>query len=100
MRFLVVPVNNLEEVFNDPQIKHREMEIAMDHETADGGKVHLIGNPIKMSETPITYRNPPPRVGQHSADVLGELGYSEDDIKKLTEDETISDGRLDTQGSK
>ena len=94
------PVNNLEEVFNDPQIKHREMEIAMDHETADGGKVHLIGNPIKMSETPITYRNPPPRVGQHSADVLGELGYSEDDIKKLTEDETISDGRLDTQGSK
>ena len=88
------PVNNLEEVFNDPQIQHREMEIAMDHETADSGKVHLIGNPIKMSDTPITYRNPPPRVGQHSAEVLGELGYSDEDIKQFSENQTISDGRL------
>lgn len=90
------PVNNLEEVFNDPQIKHREMEIAMDHDTADGGKIHLLGNPIKMSDTPVTYRNAPPRVGQHSADVLAELGYNDDDITRLTENNTISDGRLDT----
>lgn len=90
------PVNNLKEVFDDPQIKHREMEIAMDHETADGGKVHLIGNPIKMDATPVTYRNPPPRVGQHSAEILQQLGYSDDEINELTENATISDGRKKT----
>ncbi|MEP3672242.1 MAG: CaiB/BaiF CoA-transferase family protein [Hyphomicrobiales bacterium] len=89
------PVNNLEEVFNDPQIKHREMEITMGHATADEKAVHLIGNPIKMSDTPVTYRHPPPRVGEHSAEILTELiGLDDNDIERLTADGTISDGRL------
>ncbi|MEM8797866.1 MAG: CaiB/BaiF CoA-transferase family protein [Pseudomonadota bacterium] len=89
------PVNDLGEVFSDPQIVHREMEIAMDHDKADGGKVHLIGNPIKMSETPVTYRHAPPRVGQHSAEVLRDLfGMSEDEITALAEAGTLTDGRL------
>lgn len=89
------PVNNLEEVFNDPQIKHREMEISMRHDTADKKEVHLIGNPIKMSDTPVTYRRPPPRVGEHSAEILTELfGLDDDEIETLAENGTISDGRL------
>lgn len=89
------PVNNLEEVFNDPQIKHREMEITMDHATADEKAVHLIGNPIKMSDTPVTYRHPPPRVGEHSAEILTELiGLDDNDIERLIVDGTISDGRI------
>lgn len=90
------PVNNLQEVFNDPQIQHREMEISMPHETADEGKVHLIGNPIKMRDTPVSYRYPPPRVGEHSAEILAEvLGLDENAIKTLTDEGTISDGRLE-----
>lgn len=90
------PVNNLQEVFDDPQIRHREMEIAMSHETADKGEVRLIGNPIKMSDTPVSYRYPPPRVGEHSAEILAEvLGLDENAIKTLTDEGTISDGRLE-----
>lgn len=89
------PVNNLEEVFNDPQIKHREMEITMPHDTADEKAVHLIGNPIKMSDTPVTYRHPPPRVGEHSAEILTELiGLDDQEIDQLANSGTITDGRL------
>ena len=89
------PVNNLQEVFNDPQVKHREMEITMSHDTADEKAVHLIGNPIKMSDTPVTYRHPPPRVGEHSAEILSEfLGIDDTEIDELTKNGTISDGRL------
>lgn len=89
------PVNDLEAVFNDPQIRHRNMAISMPHDTADGGEVHLIGNPIKMSETPITYRHPPPRVGEHSVDVLSDLlSLSDSDIQALKDRGAITDGRL------
>lgn len=89
------PVNNLEEVFNDPQIKHREMEIAMSHETADANEVHLIGNPIKMSDTPVSYRHAPPRIGEHSAEILSEMfGLDDEQITKLADTGTITDGRL------
>lgn len=92
------PVNDLEEVFADPQIRHRQMEIVMPHETADGGVVRLIGNPVKMSDTPVTYRRPPPRVGEHSAEVLPELlGLSENEIEALAGSGTIGDGRLATK---
>ena len=89
------PVNNLEEVFNDPQIKHREMEISMPHDTADDKAVHLIGNPIKMSDTPVTYRHTPPRVGEHSAEILTEFfGFDDEQITQLADGGTITDGRL------
>ncbi len=95
------PVNNLKEVFDDPQIKHREMEISMPHETADEGKVNLIGNPIKFSKTPVTYRYPPPRVGEHSLEILEEiLDYSSEEFEKLKDKGTITDGRLADRSAK
>ena len=57
------PVNNIEQVFEDPHVKYRGMRIEMDHPTAGSGKVPLIGNPVKMSSTPPQYRLAPPTSG-------------------------------------
>ena len=73
---LAVPagaVNNLAQVFEDPQIKAREMKISMPYPGSRDGRVDLIGNPIKFSETPVEYRVAPPRSGQDSDSVLREL---------------------------
>ncbi len=67
------PVNNIAEVFEDEQIKHREMRIDMPHDLAADGTVPLLGNPIKMSETPVAYAKPPPFLGQHTEEVLEAL---------------------------
>ncbi len=85
------PVNDIAQVFDDPQIKHREMKISVPHETACGGSVDLIGNPMKMSETPISYRRAPPTLGQHTDEVLKEvLGMSDDELEKLHQDGLLS----------
>jgi crotonobetainyl-CoA:carnitine CoA-transferase CaiB-like acyl-CoA transferase len=78
------PVNNVDRVFADPQVQHREMQIKMPHPLSGSGSVDLIGNPIKFSETPVGYRRPPPYCGQHTDEVLREtLAMSEAEIKRL-----------------
>ncbi|MEK9672707.1 MAG: CoA transferase [Rhodospirillaceae bacterium] len=67
------PVYTLDQTFTDPQIINREMKIEMDDDHAKGGKVSLLGNPIKLSATPVTYRRPPPTLGQHTDEVLREI---------------------------
>jgi len=67
------PVNTVDQVFADPQVLARGMKIAMPHALAGGGEVDLIGNPIKYSATPVDYRLPPPRLGEHSREILREL---------------------------
>jgi crotonobetainyl-CoA:carnitine CoA-transferase CaiB-like acyl-CoA transferase len=64
------PVNSLDEVFADPQVLHREMKIHMTHAHGD---VDLIGSPLKLSGTPVRYRRPPPRLGEHTEEVLGAM---------------------------
>lgn len=64
------PVSNIEQVFADPQVIHREMKISMVHPAAE---IPLIGSPIKMSATPVRYRRPPPRLGEHTDEVLEQL---------------------------
>lgn len=57
------PVNRLDQVFDSDQVKARAMKIEM---TNDAGQcMPLIGNPLKLSKTPVTYRLPPPRLGEH-----------------------------------
>jgi glutaryl-CoA transferase len=64
-------INNLEQVFSIPQVEAREMLIHMGHkEIAD---LSLVGSPLKFSETPVTYKLPPPRLGEHTDQVLKEL---------------------------
>ncbi len=72
------PVNDLAQVFSDPQIRHRNMRISVPHELAAGGRVDLIGNPIKMSETPVSYRRAPPTLGQHTDEVLSDWLAADD----------------------
>ena len=62
------PVNNMQEVFEDPQIKHRKMTLQMTH--AEAGRIDLVANPINFSRTPIQYQTPPPTLGEHTDEVL------------------------------
>ncbi len=65
------PINGLAEVFADPQVQARGMRISLPHPEA--GPIPLVANPIRLSETPVSYRNAPPRLGEHTAEVLGGL---------------------------
>ena len=67
------PINTIDRVFNDPQVRHRQMRIEMTHPLAGDNPIDLIGNPIKFSETPVSYRSPPPVMGQHTGEILQEL---------------------------
>jgi crotonobetainyl-CoA:carnitine CoA-transferase CaiB-like acyl-CoA transferase len=71
------PINNFEQVFSMPTVKEREMLVKMDHPTI--GELPLIGSPLKMSETPVEYRLPPPLMGEHTEDVLKALGYGDNE---------------------
>ena len=73
------PINNLDEVFDNPQVLARDMLVELPHPSA--GKVKLVGSPMKLSATPTQASSAPPLLGQHTAQVLGELlGYDEEKL--------------------
>ena len=77
------PINNLAQVFEEPQVKARELRMELD---APYGKVSSIRSPMRFSETPLEFKHPAPVLGQHSDDVLkGMLKMSDADIAKLRE---------------
>ena len=67
------PINNLEEVFNGDQADARDMRISMPFDGAACGQVELIGNPVKFSKTPVSYRHAPPQCGAHNDEILQSL---------------------------
>ena len=76
------PINNLDQVFADPQVQHRGMQQSLNHSTA--GTVSSVGNPIKLSATPIKYDRAPPVLGQDTEAVLNSiLGIEADELSKL-----------------
>jgi formyl-CoA transferase len=75
------PINNLEQVFAEPQAVARGLRMEMPHPTA--GKVSLVRSPMRFSETPVKHDVPPPTLGQHTEEVLKWLGKSEGEVARL-----------------
>ncbi|MCZ8409182.1 CaiB/BaiF CoA-transferase family protein [Achromobacter sp. SIMBA_011] len=75
-------INNYAQVFEHPQVVHRGLRVDMPH--PGGATVGMVANPIRMSDTPVEYRYPPPLRGQHTAEVLASLlNKSDADIEAL-----------------
>lgn len=66
------PIQTLDQVFAMPTVQEREMLIEMNHPTI--GKLPLVGSPLKMSQTPVEYKSHPPLMGEHTQQILTELG--------------------------
>ena len=64
------PINNIQQVFEDKQVKSRKMVISMKHSKSKTKKIKLIANPINFSESKIQYKKPPPKLGQDTISVL------------------------------
>ena len=75
------PINDLADVYADPQVLARDMVVELEHPTA--GRIRNIGVPVKLSDTPGAIRRPAPMLGQHTDEVLSEHGYSVEDIVRL-----------------
>ena len=81
------PINSVADVFADPQVVHRGLRL--DLPRAGGGTVPTVRTPIRMSETPLAYERASPRLGEHTADVLAELGYAPTEIERLRADRVV-----------
>src|SRR5712671_3656507 len=76
------PINNIAQVFADPQVKARGVQIELEH--ASGARLPLVASPMRFSQTQIDYRLAPPLLGQHTEEVLsGLLGKSDAEIAQL-----------------
>jgi crotonobetainyl-CoA:carnitine CoA-transferase CaiB-like acyl-CoA transferase len=76
------PINNIAQVFEEPQVKARGVKIELQHATA--GMLPLVSSPMRFSETALEYRLPPPVLGEHTDEVLrGLLRKSEEEIARL-----------------
>ncbi|WP_417663536.1 CaiB/BaiF CoA transferase family protein [Pseudomonas sp.] len=79
------PINDVQQVFADPQVIARGLQIEMPHALA--GLVPQVASPIRLSETPVQYRNAPPLLGEHTEQVLQRwLGLSAADLAGLRDD--------------
>jgi crotonobetainyl-CoA:carnitine CoA-transferase CaiB-like acyl-CoA transferase len=75
------PVNDVLAAFGQPQAIARDMRVEVDHPVL--GSMPQIGVPFKLSQTPASIRSAPPMLGEHSAEVLTELGYRDDEVTTL-----------------
>ena len=81
------PILNYEQVFADPHVRHRGMVQQIDHPV--GGRINQLGPAVKLSATPARLRRPAPTFGQHTAEVLEEMGYDRAAIDRLASDGTV-----------
>ena len=81
------PVMNLEQVFADPQVIDQQAVVTVEH--PGHGTVSMIGSALHIDDAPLPVRGPAPKLGEHNAEVLGELGYSADEIDQLQERDVV-----------
>lgn len=82
------PINNFQEVFENEQVKARDIQMNVPHPTA--GSMKLVASPIRLSKTPVEVRMAPPTLGQHTDEILRErLGLNAQDINSLRENGSI-----------
>jgi crotonobetainyl-CoA:carnitine CoA-transferase CaiB-like acyl-CoA transferase len=81
------PINGVPEALNDAQTLARGMIVQLEHPSL--GEVRSIANPIKFSNTPVSYRLPPPLLGEHTAQILQSLGYSSDDAARAEREAAV-----------
>jgi len=76
------PINEISDVFADPQVQARNMVVEVEHSL--GRPLKLVANPLRMSETPLNRYEPPPRLGQHTDELLSDvLGLGASEIQEL-----------------
>ncbi|MGH6897757.1 MAG: CaiB/BaiF CoA transferase family protein [Geminicoccaceae bacterium] len=81
------PINTIDQVFADPQVRH--LGLAQDVHSHERGDVELVGQPIVMSRTGSRIRTPPPLMGEHTDELLRELGYDDARVAELRAAEVI-----------
>jgi crotonobetainyl-CoA:carnitine CoA-transferase CaiB-like acyl-CoA transferase len=81
------PIYTMDKLFSDPQVLHRKMVQELDHPTV--GTIKVTGIPIKLSDTPGEILTAPPVLGQHTKDILKELGYNKNDIQAMYQEKII-----------
>ena len=81
------PINRVSDVVNDPQVLARDMMVPIPHPNVPDLKTP--GSPLKLTDTPSSVRHYPPLLGEHNEEVLGNLGYSKEEVAQLKEEGAI-----------
>jgi crotonobetainyl-CoA:carnitine CoA-transferase CaiB-like acyl-CoA transferase len=88
VRVPVAPINQVDQIVEDPHIKYRGMIVSLEHPEA--GTVRSPNFPVKFSKTPADVSRPAPLLGQHNEEVLEELGYGKERIQEFRKDGVIT----------
>ena len=80
-------IYSIDEVFNDPQVKHLQMASPVHH--PELGDINLVAQPVTLSDAPFRIRSATPKLGEHTDEVLSAIGYSDGEIEQFRLDEVV-----------